>query len=82
MHSTGPRKLPPTQRPKTGIRTLWAKRTGRLAARCARLNLDTQRVIRLAAPVAVAELGWMGMGVVDTIMVGGLGPAAITQKTM
>ena len=38
---------------------------------------DTSRVLKLAAPVAVAELGWMGMGVVDTIMVGRLGPAAI-----
>ncbi len=38
---------------------------------------DTRRVIALAAPVALAELGWMGMGVVDTIMVGRLGPAAI-----
>jgi MATE family multidrug resistance protein len=34
-------------------------------------------MLRLAAPVALAELGWMGMGVVDTIMIGGLGPAAI-----
>jgi multidrug resistance protein, MATE family len=32
---------------------------------------------RLATPVALAELGWMAMGVVDTIMIGGLGPAAI-----
>ncbi len=35
------------------------------------------RVARLAAPVALAELGWMSMSVVDTIMVGSLGPAAI-----
>jgi MATE family multidrug resistance protein len=34
-------------------------------------------MLRLAAPVALAELGWMGMGVVDTIMIGGLGPVAI-----
>jgi len=32
---------------------------------------------RLAAPVALAELGWMAMTTVDTIMIGGLGPAAI-----
>ncbi len=33
--------------------------------------------LRLALPVILAELGWMGMGVADTIMVGPLGPAAI-----
>ncbi|HSL24237.1 MAG TPA: MATE family efflux transporter [Vicinamibacterales bacterium] len=32
---------------------------------------------RLAAPVVLAELGWMFMGVVDTFMVGPLGPEAI-----
>ncbi len=32
---------------------------------------------RLAAPLALAELGWMAMGVADTIMAGPLGPAAI-----
>lgn len=34
-------------------------------------------MLRVAGPVVLAELGWMGMGVVDTIMVGPLGPAAI-----
>jgi multidrug resistance protein, MATE family len=38
---------------------------------------DVRRVIALAVPVALAELGWMAMNVVDTIMVGRLGPAAI-----
>jgi MATE family multidrug resistance protein len=32
---------------------------------------------RLAIPVVLSELGWMAQGVVDTIMVGRLGPAAI-----
>jgi len=32
---------------------------------------------RLAIPVVLSELGWMAQGVVDTIMVGNLGPAAI-----
>jgi multidrug resistance protein, MATE family len=36
-----------------------------------------RRVITLAVPVALAELGWMAMTVVDTIMIGPLGPAAI-----
>jgi MATE family multidrug resistance protein len=35
------------------------------------------RLLDLAGPVVVAELGWMAMGVVDTIMVGPLGPSAI-----
>jgi MATE family multidrug resistance protein len=38
---------------------------------------DVRRVGRLALPVAIAELGWMAMTTVDTIMVGPLGPAAI-----
>lgn len=38
---------------------------------------DIRRVIALAIPVILAELGWMSMSVVDLIMVGRLGPAAI-----
>jgi len=34
-------------------------------------------MLRLAAPLAVAELGWMFMGIVDTMMAGPLGPAAV-----
>ncbi len=34
-------------------------------------------MLRISIPVILAELGWMAMGVVDTIMVGPLGPAAI-----
>ncbi len=35
-------------------------------------------MLRLSVPVVMAELGWMAMGVVDTIMVGPLGPEAIS----
>ena len=34
-------------------------------------------MLRIAIPVVMAELGWMSMGVVDTVMVGPLGPQAI-----
>ena len=34
-------------------------------------------MLRVAIPVVLAELGWMFMGVVDTVMVGPLGPQAI-----
>lgn len=34
-------------------------------------------MLRLAVPLALAELGWMAMGVVDIIMAGPLGPAAV-----
>ena len=34
-------------------------------------------MLALAVPVVLSELGWMAQGVVDTIMVGKLGPAAI-----
>jgi MATE family multidrug resistance protein len=33
--------------------------------------------MKIAGPVILAEVGWMSMGLVDTIMVGPLGPAAI-----
>jgi multidrug resistance protein, MATE family len=49
--------------------------------RRANLNADWRRELRamvaLAVPVVLSELGWMAQGVVDTIMVGRLGPAAI-----
>ena len=41
------------------------------------LGADLRSTIALAWPVIVAELGWMAMGIVDTIMVGSLGPASI-----
>jgi MATE family multidrug resistance protein len=34
-------------------------------------------MIALAVPVVLSELGWMAMGIVDTVMVGRLGPVAI-----
>src|SRR5581483_5533314 len=39
-------------------------------------------MLRLAGPVVLAEIGWMSMGIVDTIMVGPLGPAAIGAAGM
>ena len=36
-----------------------------------------RQLFSLAGPVIVAEIGWMAMGIVDTIMVGPLGPTAI-----
>src|SRR5262245_9470000 len=41
------------------------------------LRQEFQPMFRLAVPVVLAELGWMAMGVVDTLMVGPLGPEAI-----
>jgi MATE family multidrug resistance protein len=38
---------------------------------------ELRPTLALAAPIALAELGWMAMGVVDTVMVGRLGPEAI-----
>jgi MATE family, multidrug efflux pump len=39
-------------------------------------------LMRLAGPVILAEVGWMSMGLVDTIMVSSLGPAAIAATGM
>jgi MATE family multidrug resistance protein len=38
---------------------------------------ELSAMVALAIPVVLSELGWMAQGVVDTIMVGKLGPAAI-----
>jgi len=38
---------------------------------------ELRAMIALAVPVVLSELGWMAQGVVDNIMVGRLGPAAI-----
>ena len=38
---------------------------------------ELRTLVALAVPVVLSEIGWMMQGVVDTIMVGRLGPAAI-----
>jgi len=38
---------------------------------------ELRAMVTLAVPVVLSELGWMAQGIVDTIMVGRLGPAAI-----
>jgi MATE family multidrug resistance protein len=38
---------------------------------------ELRDMVALAVPVVLSELGWMLQGIVDTIMVGNLGPAAI-----
>jgi len=38
---------------------------------------ELRPMLRLALPVIVAEVGWISMGLVDTVMVGPLGAAAI-----
>lgn len=43
----------------------------------AKWKRELSAMITLAVPVVLSELGWMAQGVVDTIMVGKLGPAAI-----
>jgi MATE family multidrug resistance protein len=43
----------------------------------AELREELRPMIRLAAPLAMAELGWMMMGFVDVVMAGRIGPAAI-----
>jgi MATE family multidrug resistance protein len=38
---------------------------------------ELRAMVALAIPVVLSEMGWMAQGIVDTIMVGRLGPAAI-----
>src|SRR6266496_1388552 len=46
-------------------------------ARRVSLGSDFLVTLRLALPLIIAEIGWMSMGVVDTIMVGRLPDSAI-----
>jgi MATE family multidrug resistance protein len=48
-----------------------------MAISLANLRREFRPMLFLAAPLVLAELGWMAMGVVDTIMAGRLGPAAL-----
>ena len=43
---------------------------------------ELRPLLRLAGPVILAEIGVMSMGLVGTLMVGGLGPAAIAATGM
>jgi len=45
--------------------------------RPARLSDELRSLLALAIPVVLSELGWMTMTIVDLVMVGRLGPAAI-----
>ena len=40
-------------------------------------RIELRAMLALALPVVLSELGWTAQGIVDTIMVGRLGPAAI-----
>jgi MATE family multidrug resistance protein len=46
------------------------------------MRAEVRALLALAGPVILAEIGWMAMGLVDTIMVGPLGPAAIGATGM
>ena len=50
--------------------------TPALTTRAAK-RAELRDLLRLAIPVVLAEIGWMSMGIVDTLMVGPLGPQAI-----
>jgi MATE family multidrug resistance protein len=41
------------------------------------MRRELRPMLHLALPVIIAEIGWITMGIVDTIIVGPLGPAAI-----
>ncbi len=41
------------------------------------IRQELRPMVELAVPVILAEIGWTAMGLVDTLMVGPLGPAAI-----
>src|SRR5437773_1122415 len=41
------------------------------------LRMELPPMLRLATPVVLAEMGWVSMSIVDTIVVGRISPAAI-----
>jgi MATE family multidrug resistance protein len=47
-----------------------------------RVQQEFRQIVSLAVPVVVAELGWVFMSVVDTIMAGRLGPLAIASVSL
>src|SRR4051794_17681979 len=47
------------------------------AGRVHKFSDELRPMLALASPVVVAEVGWVAMGIVDTLMVGRLGPEAI-----
>ena len=47
-------------------------------SQCPSIRTEFLPMLKIAVPVVMAELGWMAMGVVDTVMVGPLGPEAIS----
>jgi len=47
-----------------------------------RLRIEFRRTLRLAIPVVLGELGWMSMGVMDTIMLGRVSPEALGASSV
>jgi MATE family multidrug resistance protein len=41
------------------------------------MRTELRATLRIAGPVILGEIGWVAMGLVDSAMVGPLGPAAI-----
>src|SRR5438094_568875 len=48
-----------------------------MTSRAAEYRQDIRSMLRIAIPLAFAELGWMSMSVVDNIMVGRLPDSAV-----
>ncbi len=53
------------------------QRNPALLATAADPRAEFRALLALAIPVVISEIGWMAMSIVDTIMVGKLGPVAI-----
>ena len=46
----------------------------------AELRKELRPMVRLAAPLAMAELGWMAMGFVDTVMAAAWAACCFTRS--
>jgi MATE family, multidrug efflux pump len=66
-----------SKRPELMVRELIADSFIPVRPRLSEVRAELRPMFALALPVVIAELGWMTMGMVDTLMVGPLGPEAI-----
>jgi MATE family multidrug resistance protein len=70
-------EVPPASDPRAGEATPPIGPAAAIASRRPGLGHELRTLVALAGPVVLAEIGWMSMGIVDTLMVGPLGPQAI-----
>jgi MATE family multidrug resistance protein len=62
---------------RRGSSAAFGRQRSRTSYNVGMFRRETTAMVSLAWPVVLAEIGWVLMGIVDTVIVGPLGPAAI-----